>query len=465
MFMSTKNNSHGLDFVTPVMEIVQAMLIMTAQVLFMSIKYFWRKLIPQKEKLQKIDRTQLSVAKTTTRSSALGIDTRTKEPVYLFDFDFRRHSFIVGAAGFGKTNLITILQEHALKSNKPVIFIDPKGDLGALNSFKKLCEKWGRTCHVFSEHHKESISLNPLRDGSVTQICEKIMNSFEWTEPHYRTCSSQALYKVVSKIKKEEKNVTLERIYYELREILDKDNSGIYNKLEGIMHSDFAPVLSSDEAKTFKEIRDERACLYVGLSALGYPEIAKTLGKFFLGDLFLNAYDALKSNEGNEALRNPISVFIDEFGALVTPEFLELQNKCRGAGIELTMAVQTASDIDRICPALTSQIIENAGNIFVLKQRLDSAASLFADAIGTVLTKKKTYRFEGDSRSEMGSERESHELIVHPDVIKNLRIGQCVALRHSPTKVNLVNIRNGETIQFKPKPQVTAQKKRSKAFE
>jgi len=109
--------------------------------------------------------------------------------------------------------------------------------------------------------------------------------------------------------------------------------------------------------------------------------------------------------------------------------------------MELTLAVQTASDIDRVNPDLTKQVIENAGNLFIFKQRLDSSASLFADAIGTILTKKHTFRIENGEIQKTGSEREAYELIAHPDIIKNLRIGQCILLRQGPTKVNLVNIR------------------------
>lgn len=59
--------------------------------------------------------------------------------------------------------------------------------------------------------------------------------------------------------------------------------------------------------------------------------------------------------------------------------------------MELTVAVQTASDIDRVNPDLTKQVIENAGNMFILKQRLDESASLFADSIGTIMSKKETH--------------------------------------------------------------------------
>ena len=50
-----------------------------------------------------------------------------------------------------------------------------------------------------------------------------------------------------------------------------------------------------------------------------------------------------------------------------------------------------------------------------------------------------------------------HELLVHPDIIKNLRVGQCILLRHDPVKINLINIRNrqgGNEIKSMNKPEI-----------
>ncbi|MEK6624405.1 MAG: TraM recognition domain-containing protein, partial [Bdellovibrionota bacterium] len=182
---------------------------------------------------------------------------------------------------------------------------------------------------------------------------------------------------------------------------------------------------------------------YIGLSTQGYGRTAIAIGRLLLGELLYNSYETLGKLDNPEGgLNNHISVYFDEFGSLVTLEFIELQNKCRGAGIELTMAVQTTADIDRVSPDLTRQIVENVGNLFILKQRLDTSASFFSENIGTITSKKHTYTTEDGETQSRGSVREVNELIVHPDIIKNLNTGQCVVLRQGPTRVNLVNIRN-----------------------
>ena len=441
--MNNKKQSPQLDIFTPIYEIFHELCLLIFDVGKELFKWLGIKILNKSPELTQIERKALAVKQTTEIQDALGIDTKTKRPMLLKEIDFHRHSFIVGASGFGKTNLISILQENSLRYDKPIIFFDPKGDTEALNTFKGICGKYNKPCYIFSEHYKESISLNPVLEGTVNQVVDRIMRSFDWSEPYYRDASRRSLTKALKTLEKENSPFTLQKIFDELVRLESKDNIGLIAKLEAILVSDFGKILNADgpDALTLSKVRDERACLYIGLSTQGYGETATAVGKLFLGELLYNSYKTLSKEEG-AGLKNPVSIYFDEFGSLVTPEFIELQNKCRGAGMELTVAVQTASDIDRISPELTKQVMENSGNIFIMKQRLADSAQYFAESIGTVLAKKQTYRVENGQQLETGSEREVHELLVHSDIIKNLNIGQCVLLRQGPTRINLINIRN-----------------------
>lgn len=440
--MKNKNQQSQLDLVSPLVEVFHDILVIFFEVGKELFKWAWINILQKDPPLEQIDRKALFVDTNTEIQDALGTDTKSLKDFLLKDIDFRRHSFIVGASGFGKTNLISILQEHSVRRDKPIIFFDPKGDMEALTTFQNICKQYKKPCYIFSEHYKDSVSLNPVMEGTINQVVDRIMRSFEWTEPYYRDASRRSLTKALQKLEKDNETFTLKKIFDELVRLENKDNVGLIAKLEAILVSDFGQILNSDgpDALTLSKVRAEGGCLYIGLSTQGYGETATAVGKLFLGELLYNSYKTLSSPE-SKGLENPVSIYFDEFGSLVTPEFIELQNKCRGAGMELTLAVQTASDIDRVNPDLTKQVIENAGNLFIFKQRLDSSASLFADAIGTILTKKHTFRIENGEIQKTGSEREAYELIAHPDIIKNLRIGQCILLRQGPTKVNLVNIR------------------------
>ena len=448
--MNNKKQSQQLDLFSPIYEIFHELCMLIAEFGKEVFKWGFRKAFNKEPHLQKIERSASNVKKTTDFEDSLGIDTKTRKDFLLDDIDFRRHSFIVGASGFGKTNLISILQEHSLVKNKPIIFFDPKGDMKALNTFKDICKKYDKPCYIFSEHYQYSISLNPVIEGTVNQVTDRIMRAFEWSEPYYRDASRRSLNKALKILEFDSRPFTLQGIFEELEKMETKENIGLIAKIEAILESDFGKILNSEnEGLTLSKVREERACLYIGLSTQGYGETATAIGKLFLGELLYNSYTSLTNGKDPEAgLKNPISVYFDEFGSLVTHDFIELQNKCRGAGIELTLAVQTASDIDRVSPDLTKQVIENAGNMFVLKQRIDSSASLFSDAIGTILSKKETYVVEDGNLANRGTIREVNELLVHPDIIKDLRIGQCILLRQGPTRLNLINLRNREMDQI-----------------
>lgn len=452
---NNKSNSQPLDLFTPIAEIFHELCVILAKALWELLKFAYKKITNAEEDIHKIERKSLFVKKYTSNKEAIGIDTKTKKDFMLEDIDFSQHSFIVGASGFGKTNLITILQERYLKKDLPIIFFDPKGDLEAMTDFKALCESYGKTCHIFSESYEDSIKLNPVIDGTITQVVDRIMCAFEWTEPFYEAQCTRALRASLKELEKNNKEFSLKNIYDVLVAKHDsKDTVGLIVKLENIIESDFGKILNGGkEDFTLAKIRDERSCLYIGLSTQGYGKTAMNLGKIFLGELLFNSFTKLRTSKSKENKEKPIAVFFDEFGALVTPRFIELENKCRGAGIDLTMAVQTVADINTINPELTIQVMENCSNWFILKQRVSSSAEMLSEAVGTILSKKYTEMTENGEKAGRGTEREVHELAVHPDLIKNLRIGQCVLLRQHPHKINHINIRKrvgGESIETKP---------------
>ena len=218
---------------------------------------------------------------------------------------------------------------------------------------------------------------------------------------------------------------------------------GLKTKMLKITTSDFASLLTDQgEAWGFDEVRTKEACLYIGLSTQGYGETAMALGRIFLSDLLFQSYSTLiSSSDSHVSIGRPLSVYFDEIGSLITPQFIELQNKCRGAGIRLSFACQSTADIDRVDPHLTKQVIENAANLFIFKQRVEDSVKFLSESIGTVPSTKKTYQTDDEKKSGVGSLREVNGLIVHPDLIKNLRVGQCILVRHGPTQVDLLNLR------------------------
>jgi TraM recognition site of TraD and TraG/Helicase HerA, central domain len=433
--LMNKNKHH---YSNPLIEIMEELVKIILELIHELFLFGIKKL---KNEVKPVPRKVLKVRKTTHKVESLGICLKTRKEFPLKNLDYTKHTFIVGASGFGKTNLLSLLQEDSMKRGNPVIFIDPKGDYESLENFKLLAKKHDKKVYVFSEFHPDSIALNPISSGSHNQIVDRIMCAFDWDNSYYRDFSRRKLYEALETLDKYQRSISIQNLTDILAtELFHPDMLGILSKLEAIAKSDFGKYLKQNETtKTLRAIREEKACLYIGLSTQGYGETALGLGKIFLGELLYLSYFTLGPGRGDG--HTPISIFFDEFGGLVTPNFIELLNKCRSAQMELTLAVQSPSDIDRTNSDLTKQIVENCANIFIFKQRLDSAASFFSEAIGTIPSIKETVVTENGSRQSKGSQREVNELLLHPDIIKSLNIGQCILLQHNPVRIDVLNVR------------------------
>src|SRR3989339_1410050 len=461
--MSNKNNKNDDfmlgDILLPVMElmtlIIMALMDLATKGIMWGGNKALDKVFNREAPLKKIERDDLKNTKSTLNDDDLGYSVTAKKVVKTSELNRKTHTAIIGASGSGKSVLLDVLMFDDMQKDKPILYIDPKGDNGSLQNFINLCRLTKREYQIFSEHYKGpgAIALNPVKDGSVTNIADRIHHSFNWTEEHYALLCYNALKDAIADLKKNKFPVSLDSIYQKLLEISSEDGTikakhsrkdiqGILTRLSNLIESDFGGLLGGDGALNIGELRNSQKSIYIGLSVLGYAEIARSLGKIILGDLAYSIYDTYKTISAvSSAQIAPVGVYIDELSAVITNEFIEILNKCRGAKVEITFAFQSPSDIAKVDPHLAIQVLENASNWFVFKQRMEDGANMFAGAIGTVSSRKLTKRVEDGKELAQGSQREVEELIAHHNIIKNLRTGQCILLRHSPTKVDLLNVK------------------------
>src|SRR3989339_547464 len=459
MASNKKNDDFMLgDILLPIMELMTLIIMALMDLCTKGIMWGGNKAITKftgQTALKKIEREDLKNEKITKKDDELGFSITAGRTIKTAELNRKLHTAIVGASGSGKSALLDVLMYDDMRSGKPVIYIDPKGDHGSLEMFINLCRITKRDYQIFSEHYDGygAAMLNPVKDGSVTNIADRIHHSFTWTEEHYALMSYNALKDAITSLKNDKKTISLEAIHDKLLELSTpdsdkkskhdrKDIQGIITRIKNVIDSDFGERLKGEKALSLGQIRGSNKCIYIGLSVLGYAEIARALGKIILGDLAYSVYDTYKkiSCTGANEL-HPVGVYVDELSAVITNEFIEILNKCRGAKVEITFAFQSPSDIAKVDPHLAIQVLENASNWFVFKQRMEDGANMFAGAIGTVSSRKLTKRVEDGKELAQGSQREVEELIAHHNIIKNLRTGQCILLRHSPTKVDLLNVK------------------------
>ena len=91
---------------------------------------------------------------------------------------------------------------------------------------------------------------------------------------------------------------------------------------------------------------------------------------------------------------------------------------------------------------LMKQFFESYSTWLLQRQTNPENADKLASAFGTFLSEKTTIATERGSDSGRGTIRESYEYYCHPDILKNINVGQTVLLSHSPKEHAIINVRD-----------------------
>ncbi|MGB0454611.1 MAG: helicase HerA domain-containing protein [Bacteriovoracaceae bacterium] len=401
--------------------------------------------------LKTIDRNSINNKKSTTDEDFIGYSTSRHCLIHKDDISKKEHTGILGSSGAGKTSLVNVLISNDLSQNKSVLRLDPKDDIENMNDFINLCKIHNKKYLIFSENYNgpNNLLLNPIKDGTHTNIKERIMDSFSWSEEHYFVLCDYACKETVKNLISNGETVSYSKVLNyllensgtvkEKKKFLRNEINGLITRLDNLVDSPFGDKLI-DSGYSINDVWSDDISVYIGTPILGYPKLAKTLYDVILRDFYFTVYNSFKTLGRKDSLK-PFAVVLEEFSSGVDEAFINLLNKARSAKFEITFDLQSSSDIKTISPDLFNQIFENTANWFILKQRMDNHADIISRSIGTILTEKLTRKVDEGEETLTGSTREVDQLIVHPNIIKNLNKGQVVLLRQFPTKVDLINLR------------------------
>ncbi|MBT2729609.1 type IV secretion system DNA-binding domain-containing protein [Bacillus sp. ISL-75] len=192
----------GITFSSYVMLVGLALLFSFGYFIF--AKFFWKKRVTtksgevkkkkteqkykafRKNRVKFLDKKQKTYREKPSEEVFVGY-TDFKERVSLGSKELNYHMLATGGTGTGKTTLIASLMEAALQQNKPVIFLDGKGEYKSMLEFKALCEAYGRKVYLFSE--MDDLTYNPIKNGTPTETRDKLMSLF-----HFSTEGDGAYY-------------------------------------------------------------------------------------------------------------------------------------------------------------------------------------------------------------------------------------------------------------------------------
>jgi type IV secretory pathway TraG/TraD family ATPase VirD4 len=450
--MSSNNQKPDNSIVGDIVDVFSLMIIEIVKVLsflFVALAKWGGKKIFKLENRSPVEERDLRKKKTTKENGTLGWLVKASRPFKEEDFNSGLHTMVIGPTGYGKTNLMTLLQERTVKLDHSVVFFDPKASTETKNMFTEVCALSGKKVYYFNEFVDNPCTFNPLLDGNIDQICDRIINACNWSDNYYKATSINILKEVLYYLKTQNEVITLKKIETELEKRKDKKNFlGLLVQIGSANMSEFGPLINSDDpnALSFRKIREENACLYIGISSLGYSETAKFFNRMFMDNLLFHCYESLQGEikSTKDMASRSMSVYFDELSSIITPKFIELQNKCRAAGIDITYATQCPSDLKAVSPELMDQIFENTENLFIFKHMMPIHTEYLSRMVGTSKENKETYSTENGFKSDRGSVREVERLNLHPNILRRLRVGQCIFVCKKKQQLDILNVREHE---------------------
>ena len=363
--------------------------------------------------------------------------------VFIADDSRLRHTHILGATGTGKTVLLEHLIQADILRGNGVIIIDPKGDRKFYERIRDFCRQVGRErdLHLLSAtYSEESCRWNPCALGTPDELQTKWFQSGVYDNPFYADACYLALIDAFNWLheKNEGEAITLSDLLARLeQQALAKKNDhieGLFNQLKAFALSEWGPLLCANRAGvpnrhqreiTLWDIVRKNEILFVDLPTESKAIQSSRIGKLLLQEVTLlsglrKSYPHLVKDS------RPYSVYVDEFDAFATEAFGMFLNKGRSSNLMIHMAHQTIGDLERVSNEFAKVVVGNCDIHAIFRMNHPDEADFMARFIGTKTVTKQTTQADAGISTGRSSNRETEEYIVHPNRIKNLKIGECV---------------------------------------
>ena len=176
---------------------------------------------------------------------------------------------------------------------------------------------------------------------------------------------------------------------------------------------------------------------YFQLNTLGNADTARRLGRMIIEDIKSLAHE-IYQDVPQEADRKFFPIFIDEFGSFAAKEFIELLKQVRGAKFAVHLFSQGLEDLDVVSPEFRRQAVSNPMTILSLRVVAPETVNEIASIAGTLDALEQSYQVKGEiirQKTGMGNLRETKQMRVEHDVLRNLNNLQAVMIKKSPSEV------------------------------
>lgn len=314
---------------------------------------------------------------------------RREGDLFLPDVVLEGHVLILGTTGAGKTRMLEVLALQAVGRGDAVVVIDPKGDARLLEQVGRAAG--GRLRHFSLSHPERSVRYNPVgRYREVREVADRVAALLPATGEAlpFRNFGWEIIFTAARELHGK-RPMTLRNLK---RAALDRPVGPLSERPREHylkMASALIPVLSklsTDQLSpekgglSWETVDEERLVAYFSLGSLLGQESSSAVARMAILDLqsYVGARYAYTKGGG------PIWLFVDEVGDVVTPEFVSLLNKSRGAGLRVVCCGQTASDLEAALGsrARALQVLGNANTVIQFRAQSAPDAEVFSEMSG-----------------------------------------------------------------------------------
>lgn len=398
-----------------------------------------------------------------------------------------QHIMITGGSGLGKTSFSISLIRHDIFWNRPVIFIDPKGDQDDIEAIKHYARLYNREKDVmiFSLVDNNNFFYDPLYLGTPSSKAEKILQILNIEHDYYRSVADNILQIIFTIFEYRKERITLNRLealllskerlhelFDEMMDILPniKDESekksllhkinafkdlkqndilGIQSKISSINNREARKKINPYDGLieiNLKEVISENKIIIFDIKAGQYAELAAAIGRFLMKDLFILGQEIQAKTFSHPHLFIPI--YFDEFHSFVNESFASFISMARSANFGLTLMFQTIAGIDVINEQLRHQLNTNTGYSVHFRGNASADLDFVAQTCGTEVKKENSNQIDQNSLFKrvtgMGTEFNAEVYRISPNLIRALDFGQCVIYKRNEKEIHVVESWHGK---------------------
>ena len=370
------------------------------------------------------------------------------------------HGGVIGTTNAGKTeSTILPVAIQDMEQGRGYILIDGKADSPLLDKQYAYAVKFGRAkdFKLFSlSNIAESHSFNPLIGGTAEEISERVFNSFEFENPHFRSIQYEVFSQVMRVFEAKGEIPTFLKIYQAIsnpnllvnlaRNLEDQSLkhwtetfanlqpqdrsqrvSGLIAALSHFAFGKAACLFNTEQSGiNLDEALEKNQIIYFQLPVLLSPFLGKASGKLILQCLQSAIANRHRSKTKEKRF---FSLFLDDFSEYLYPGFVSILNKSRSANVGVLFAHQALGELKVLGDAVANSILTNTNIKIFMRGNDPDSAEYFSKVVGTIQTTKFTERtvkrFWTNKSTGEASAREAEEFIIHPNEFKrNLGVGE-----------------------------------------